>query len=94
MGENALDLSGAAILIVDDVPDNLDILCRALGNADYDVLVATSGAQALDIAERAVPELILLDVMMPEMDGFEACRQLKAKKETRTVGLGSTIEIF
>ena len=62
MTENAIDLRGAAVLIVDDVPDNLDILCRSLDKADYDVLVATSGAQAIDIATRARPELILLDV--------------------------------
>jgi CheY-like chemotaxis protein len=65
-------LLGEAVLIVDDVPDNLDILCRSLGRADYDVLVATSGVQAIDIATRARPELILLDVMMPEMDGYDA----------------------
>lgn len=85
MTENAIDLRGAAVLIVDDVPDNLDILCRSLDKAAYDVLVATSGAQAIDIATRAHPELILLDVMMPEMDGYEACRRLKAQESTRDI---------
>lgn len=85
MNENAIDLRGAAILIVDDVPDNLDILCRSLGKADYDVLVATSGMQAIDIATRARPELILLDVMMPEMDGYETCRHLKTQESTREI---------
>jgi len=85
MNENAIDLRGAAILIADDVPDNLDILCRSLGKADYDVLVATSGMQAIDIATRARPELILLDVMMPEMDGYETCRHLKTQESTREI---------
>jgi DNA-binding response OmpR family regulator len=85
MTENAIDLRGAAVLIVDDVPDDLDILCRSLDKADYDVLVATSGAQAIDIATRARPELILLDVMMPEMDGYETCRQLKMQETTRDI---------
>ena len=73
------------MLVVDDVPDNLDILCRALERAEYDVLVATSGVQALDIAPRALPELILLDVMMPEMDGYEVCRRLNADETTRSI---------
>lgn len=85
MSENVIDLRGAAVLIVDDVPDNLDILCRSLGRADYDVLVATSGVQAIDIATRARPELILLDVMMPGMDGHETCRRLKAQESTRGI---------
>lgn len=82
MSEVDMDLRGATILVVDDVPDNLDILCRALERAEYDVLVATSGVQALDIASRARPELILLDVMMPGLDGYATCRKLKENPVT------------
>ena len=85
MSETGIDLRGATVLVVDDVPDNLDILCRALERAEYDVLVATNGVQALDIAPRARPELILLDVMMPGMDGYATCRKLKEDPVTREI---------
>ncbi|MBT4137443.1 MAG: response regulator, partial [Candidatus Latescibacteria bacterium] len=60
-----LNLKGAHILVVDDKPDNIDVLCRALEAADYSVLIATSGRQALTIAQRAKPDIVLLDIMMP-----------------------------
>lgn len=85
MSSLKLDLRGSRILIVDDVPDNLDLLCRALEDAQYQVQVATSGAQALNIATRSLPDLILLDVLMPEMDGFETCRRLKAHATTQNI---------
>jgi two-component system cell cycle response regulator len=72
----------ALILIVDDVPTNVALLEAKLSGEYYDVLSATSGAVALDLARTENPDLILLDVMMPGMDGFEVCRQLKA--DTRT----------
>ncbi|MDA0336493.1 MAG: sigma-54 dependent transcriptional regulator [bacterium] len=73
------------ILLVDDQPANLDVLRRVLESASYQVLLAPSGAVALKNAARALPDLILLDVMMPEMDGFEVCRRLKAAPETREI---------
>ncbi len=76
MHENTVDLSDAQILVVDDEPTNIDVLCQALEVADYQVMVASSGAVALDLAARYVPDLVLLDVVMPGMDGFEVCRQL------------------
>lgn len=85
MSETGMDLRGATVLVVDDVPDNLDILCRALERAEYDVLVATSGVQALNIAPRARPEIILLDVMMPGLDGYATCRKLKEDPITRGI---------
>ena len=67
----------SAILLIDDMPVNLQVLTAAL-SADYQVQIATSGAVGLALAAKFPPDLILLDVMMPEMDGFEVCRRLKA----------------
>ena len=68
-----------SILVVDDEPANIDILLGILGPF-YDVKVAPSGAIALKITQQFTPDLILLDIMMPGMDGFEVCRQLKSDK--------------
>ncbi|WP_196864481.1 MULTISPECIES: response regulator transcription factor [unclassified Polaromonas] len=70
------------VLIVDDVPDNLSVLHDALDESGYTVLVATSGEAALQRARQALPDIVLLDAMMPGMDGFEVARQLKAMPET------------
>lgn len=65
------------ILVVDDTPDTLGFLVQALERDGFMALVATGGAQALALVERITPDLILLDALMPGMDGFETCRQLK-----------------
>jgi DNA-binding response OmpR family regulator len=65
------------VLIVDDIPANLNLLRGVLEPEGFRVLGATSGGGALNILQRTVPDLILLDVSMPEMDGFETCRRLK-----------------
>ena len=70
------------VLIVDDVPDNLAVLHDALDESGYTVLVATHGAAALQRAAQALPDIVLLDAMMPGMDGFEVARQLKASRVT------------
>ena len=70
------------VLIVDDVPDNLSLLHDALDESGYTVLVATSGEAALQRAKQAVPDIVLLDAMMPGMDGFEVAKRLKAMPET------------
>jgi DNA-binding response OmpR family regulator len=70
------------VLVVDDVPDNLSVLHDALDEAGYTVLVATNGEGALQRAAQALPDIVLLDAMMPGMDGFEVARQLKARPET------------
>jgi two-component system cell cycle response regulator len=70
------------ILIVDDVPDSLDLLNEMLRSQGYHTFLANSGPRAIDLARRVQPDLILLDVMMPGMDGFETCRRLKAHPET------------
>jgi class 3 adenylate cyclase len=66
------------ILIVDDNPTNLDILQARLAAHKYEILTATDGEEALAIAREQRPDLILLDIMMPKIDGIEVCRQLKA----------------
>ena len=70
------------VLIVDDVPDNLAVLHDALDESGYTVLVATSGEAALTRAAQAQPDIVLLDAMMPGMDGFEVARRLKADAAT------------
>ncbi|MBX3625423.1 MAG: response regulator transcription factor [Rhizobacter sp.] len=70
------------VLIVDDVPDNLSLLHDALDEAGYTVLVATSGETALQRAAQTVPDVVLLDAVMPGMDGFEVARRLKADPDT------------
>ena len=72
------------LLVVDDVVTNIDMLLRALGE-DYAVRVATDGAQALDSVKKVRPDLILLDVMMPGIDGFEVCRRLKDDPATQDI---------
>ncbi len=79
------DSSAARILIVDDTPENLDVLGGIL-RGEYQVKVALNGPRALKIATSdAAPDLILLDVMMPEVDGHEVCRQLKASPKTQDI---------
>jgi two-component system sensor histidine kinase/response regulator len=71
------------ILIVDDTPANLGVLVETLGGAGYQLMVAEDGEEALAQTIQIQPDLILLDVMMPGLDGFETCRRLKARAETR-----------
>jgi len=79
------DLSECTILIVDDTETNIDILVDILGE-EYDVAVAMDGESALEyVEEDPVPDLILLDIMMPGLDGYEVCSRLKASKKTRDI---------
>ena len=81
--EAALDrASSEVVLIVDDVPDNLAMLHDALDESGYTVLVATHGEAALQRAAQALPDIVLLDAMMPGMDGFEVAKRLKATPQT------------
>jgi two-component system cell cycle response regulator len=73
------------VLIVDDIEANVKLLAAKLSSEYFDVLSASSGDAALRIADAAAPDVILLDVMMPRMDGFEVCRQLKANPRTADV---------
>ena len=70
----------ARILVVDDVADNVEILRMRLGSLGYEVVVASDGEQALAKASEALPDLILLDIMMPKVDGLEVVKRLKADK--------------
>ena len=73
------------VLIVDDVPENLSLLYDALDEAGYAVLVATNGESALQRARQSLPDVILLDALMPGMDGFEVARHLQAEAETQRI---------
>src|ERR1700684_1274916 len=72
----------ARVLVVDDVPANVKLLEARLSAEYFDVITAMSGREALAICERAECDIVLLDVMMPDMDGFEVCRRLKANPAT------------
>jgi sigma-B regulation protein RsbU (phosphoserine phosphatase) len=76
------DLSESRILIVDDTRANIDILVEAL-RSDYKLSVAVDGSAALRSVEKNPPDLVLLDIMMPDVDGYEVCRQLRAREATR-----------
>jgi CheY-like chemotaxis protein len=69
------------VLVVDDLPDNLDVAIGHLGSEALDVRAALSGEEALELARELEPDLILLDVMMPGLSGYDVCRQLKKTPE-------------
>ncbi|MER3477779.1 MAG: diguanylate cyclase, partial [Leptolyngbya sp. ERB_1_2] len=73
------------ILVVDDTLTNLEVLFECLNKADFRILVAEDGESAIAIANYAKPDLILLDILMPEMDGFETCRRLKENHSTAEI---------
>src|SRR6195952_1980788 len=75
----------ARVLVVDDIPANVKLLEARLSAEYFDVLTASSGMQALAICTRAECDIILLDVMMPDMDGFEVCQQLKSSPATHFI---------
>lgn len=74
--------SEVTVLLVDDNPQNLKVLYETLKDKGYRLLIANEGQKALDLAHRHHPEVILLDIMMPEMDGYEVCERLKGDPET------------
>ena len=78
-------LKGMKILIVDNSPENIAILERTLDQEGFVMAVSTSGAETLDIAPKFMPDLILLDVMMPGLNGFETCQRLKADTLTKNI---------
>lgn len=77
--------NGASVLVVDDTPENLRLLAQALSGAGFKVRAAPSGKAALDMAFEAPPELVLLDISMPEMDGYQVCEALCADPELARV---------
>ena len=78
------DLSTCTVMVVDDAETNIDILVDTLG-ADFDITVAMSGEAALESIQKEKPDLILLDIMMPGLGGFEVCRRLKEDDETKDI---------
>ncbi|MDJ0733310.1 MAG: hybrid sensor histidine kinase/response regulator [Nostocaceae cyanobacterium] len=82
---NQMDFDKATILVVDDNPTNLKVLCGAIANSGWEILVATDGESAIEQTEYAQPDLILLDIMMPGIDGFETCQRLKANPDTQDI---------
>jgi len=79
-----LELSNSTVLVVDDAETNIDILMETLGD-DYDVSVAMDGESALESVASDRPDLILLDIIMPGMDGYEVCKRLKDDETTRNI---------
>jgi CheY-like chemotaxis protein len=74
------------VLVVDDNPLNLEI-CREILDGDYEVLTARDGPEAIRLASRHRPGVILLDIMLPEMDGYETCRRLRNLSATRNTSI-------
>jgi DNA-binding NtrC family response regulator len=75
----------ATVLVVDDIAANRNVLGETLEKDEYEVLLAADGAAALRVCEKARPDIVLLDVMMPGLDGFETCRRLKANAATGSI---------
>lgn len=79
------DNDNSVVLVVDDNEQNLELLLAYLEDIDCGTLSASGGAEAIEIARNELPDLILLDVMMPKMSGFEVCRRLKADPNTTNI---------
>lgn len=84
MGGRMSSLSEKQILVVDDTPANIDILLMVLGDL-YQVCVATDGIQALEAIDREKPDLIILDILMPRMDGYEVCRRIRKDPDFKDI---------
>ncbi|MEX6779451.1 sensor histidine kinase [Limnospira fusiformis] len=82
---NSLEPEKGSILIVDDTPDNLRVLSATLGDRDYDVQCAINGKLALMAVANQPPDLVLLDIKMPEMDGYQVCEALKSQQKTADI---------
>ena len=85
MVKSIASISSKTILIVDDMPNILQLLSNCLNHAGYKILIAQNGKKALKVAEAMQPDLILLDVMMPDLDGFATCRYLKTNSSTKDI---------
>lgn len=84
-GKNDGTTRPSRVLLVDDEPSNRFLMRGILGNSGYEIIEAENGRIALEAAEAEAPDTVLLDVMMPEMDGFETCRRLKQNDATRLI---------
>ena len=81
------EMEGMKVLVVDDTPTNITVLRNILSEAKLNISVAPNGEVALNIAGKVMPDLILMDIMMPGIGGFEACRQLKGNQATKNIPL-------
>lgn len=84
MNQKPLD-GTPTILVVDDNPNNIKIVALIMRTLQYKIVIATNGEQAIEMVKQTRPDLILLDVMMPKIDGFETCRIIKSKKENENI---------
>jgi DNA-binding response OmpR family regulator len=80
-----MDIEKGMILIVDDSQVSIQVLSHQLQNAGYSISVAMDGKKALDVVEKDLPDLVLLDIMMPDMDGYEICRRIRDNEGTRMI---------
>jgi len=78
-------MAGEKILVVDDSPTELELMTKPLINNNYNVITATDGEQAVEKALSEIPDLIVLDVIMPKMNGFQACRKIKSSSRTEHI---------
>ena len=85
MSGDEIDLSGSRILIADDNEQNRELLDAYLADEDYQILMANDGRKTMAQVDAHQPDLILLDIMMPKMSGYEVCEQLKADPEKRNI---------
>jgi two-component system sensor histidine kinase/response regulator len=83
--ENEMSQKQPTVLIVDDNPNNLKIVALTLRELNYKIVIATNGKSAIDLVKRTNPNLVLLDIMMPEMDGFETCRIIKSDEKNKNL---------
>ncbi len=85
MSKDSDNQNCSRVLVVDDTPTNLAVLKETLTPEGYKLAFANTGEKAIEIATKMLPELILLDIMMPGIDGLETCRQLKKDSKTREI---------
>ena len=81
---DARQRTDARLLVVEDEPNILELLSASLRYAGFDVVTAAAGTEAVQAAQRHRPDLIVLDVMLPDIDGFEVCRMIRARAPTPT----------
>jgi two-component system alkaline phosphatase synthesis response regulator PhoP len=85
MSPNEIDLSGSRVLIADDNEQNRELLDAYLADEDYEILMANDGQETMDSIEANQPDLILLDIMMPRMSGYEVCLKIKSDPEKQNI---------
>jgi two-component system alkaline phosphatase synthesis response regulator PhoP len=83
--KNSADLSGSTILLVDDNAQNLELMQAFLEELPCKIHTASDGIEAIEKIERYLPDLLILDVMMPRMSGFEVCQKIKSQPSTRDI---------